>query len=85
MVMNGKILVYFGLNGIKKGDSMKNYDIWFTLEHPANFVIEANSKKEAKEIAEELLAEIDDDELITRIKNAIDYMGLKIVNVERIN
>lgn len=64
---------------------MKNYDIWFTLEYPANFVIEANSKKEAKEIAEELLAEMDDDELITRIKNAIDYMGLKIVNVERIN
>lgn len=64
---------------------MKNYDIWFTLEHPANFVVGANSEEEAKEIAEYLLADMDDDELMRRIKNAIDYMGLKIVNVERIN
>lgn len=63
---------------------MKNYDVWFTLEHPANIVIEAKSKKEAKEIAEEMLADIDQDELLERIAAAIDYMGLKIKSVKEI-
>lgn len=63
---------------------MKNYDVWFNLAHPANIVIEAKSAKEAKEIAEELLAEMDQDELLERIVNAIDYQGVKIVDVEDI-
>lgn len=61
---------------------MKNYDVWFNLEHPANIVVEANSEKEAKEIAEELLCEMDQDEILERIANAIDYQGLKVVFVE---
>ena len=61
---------------------MKNYDVWFNLEHPANFVVEAKSAEEAKEIAEEILANMDHDELMNRINDAINYMGVKIVSVE---
>ena len=61
---------------------MKNYDVWFTLESPAVIVVEAKSVKEAKEIAEEMLADMDYDELMRRIGDAVDYMGVKVVNVE---
>ena len=63
---------------------MKNYDVWFTLAHPANFVIEAESKTEAIAIAEDLLADMSQKELLERIVAAIDYMGLKIDYVEEI-
>lgn len=63
---------------------MKKYDVWFTLEHPANIVIEANSTLEAIDIAEDLLAEMDQDELLERIVAAIDYMGLKVEFAEKI-
>ena len=61
---------------------MKNYDVWFNLEQPAVVVIEANSEKEAKEIAEEVLADMDYDELMRRIGDAVDYMGVRVVGVE---
>ena len=60
---------------------MKNYDVWFTLESPAVIVVEADSEEKAKEIAEELLADMDHDELIERISNAVDYMGVKVTEV----
>ena len=63
---------------------MKNYDVWFTLKYPANIVIEAESEKEAKEIAEDLLAEMDQDKLLEKIVAAIDYIGLKVESVEEI-
>lgn len=63
---------------------MKNYDVWFTLAHPANFVIEAKSETEAIAIAEDLLADMSQKELLERIVAAIDYMGLKIDYVEEI-
>lgn len=63
---------------------MKNYDIWFNLAHPANLVIEAKSAKEAKDVAEDILADMDSDELLRRIKDAIDYMGVEVVEVEEL-
>ena len=54
---------------------MKNYDVWFNLAHPANFVIESKSAEEAKDVAEDILANMDSKELMQRIKDAIDYMG----------
>ena len=63
---------------------MKNYDIWFNLAHPANLVVEARSVDEAAELAEEILANMDSDELMRRIKDAIDYMGVEIVCVEKL-
>lgn len=60
---------------------MKNYDVWFTLESPAVIVVKADSEEKAKEIAEELLADMDYDELIERISNAVDYMGVKVTEV----
>lgn len=62
---------------------MKNYDVWFTLESPAVIVVEADSKEKAKEIAEGLLADMDHDELIERISNAIDFMGVKVTKVTK--
>lgn len=63
---------------------MKNYDVWFTLARPANFVIEAESEAEAIETAEDLIAEMSQEELLERIVAAIDYMGLKVDYVEEI-
>lgn len=63
---------------------MKNYDVWFNLKHPANVVIEAKNTLEAKEIAEELLADMDQDELLERIAAAIDYMGVEVMRVEEV-
>lgn len=60
---------------------MKNYDVWFTLESPAVVVIEADSEEDAKEKAEEILANMNYDELIERISNAVDYMGVKVTEV----
>ena len=63
---------------------MKNYDVWFNLTHPANIVVEAESESEAKALAEDLLADMDDSELLRRIKDAIDYMGVQVVDVEEL-
>lgn len=63
---------------------MKNYDIWFNLAHPANLVIEARSAEEAKDIAEDILADMDRDELMERIEYAIDFMGAEVVDVNEI-
>lgn len=63
---------------------MKNYDVWFTLAHPANFVIEARSAEEAKDVAEDILADMDSKELMQRIKDAIDYMGVEVIDVDEL-
>lgn len=63
---------------------MKNYDVWFNLAHPANFVIEAKSAEEAKDVAEDILANMDSKELMQRIKDAIDYMGVEVVDVDEL-
>ena len=63
---------------------MKKYDIWFTPEHPANIVVEANSMLEAKEIAEEILCNMEHKELMRRIADAVDFMGVKVDYVEEI-
>jgi hypothetical protein len=62
---------------------VKNYDIWFNLAHPANLVVEAKDAKEANDIAEDILANMDKNELMDRIRNAVDYMGVEVVCVEK--
>jgi hypothetical protein len=54
---------------------MKKYDIWFMPECCANFVVEANSYEEAREAAEEVLCNMDSEELMRRIADAVDFMG----------
>ena len=61
----------------------KLYDVYFTLEEPACFTISAKSLKEAKEIANEELDSMDQDEIVEMIQNAMDFMGFKIVRVEK--
>ena len=59
----------------------KMYDVYFTLEHPAVVLLEADSKEEI----EDILLDMDDDELLERIKNAIDFMGVRITNIEEVD
>lgn len=60
------------------------YDVYFRINHPACMVIEANSEDEAKEIAEDLLMDMDDKELMERLRAAMDFYGLEVVNVEEV-
>ena len=57
---------------------MKNYDVWFTLEHPASILVEANSIDEAFDVAEDILADMSTEELLHRITDALNYQGVKI-------
>ena len=60
------------------------YDVYFRITHPACFVIEANSEDEAKDIAEGVLENMDDKELMDRLWSAMEFDGLEIVNVEEV-
>lgn len=63
---------------------MKRYDVWFSISHPANFVAEADSLDEAEDIANDILENMDDDELMRKLKESMDFDGLKIDSVEEI-
>ena len=63
---------------------MKTFDVWFSIAHPANFVVEADSLNEAKDIAQSIIEEMDDAELMRKLKEAMDFDGLKIDSVEEI-
>lgn len=63
---------------------MARYDVWFSIAHPANLVIEAESPGEAEDIAQSILEEMDDKELMRKLKEAIDFEGLKIQYVEEV-
>lgn len=60
------------------------YDVYFRINHPACMVVEADSEDEAQDIAEELLMDMDDTEIIRRLCDAMDFYGLEIVNVEEV-
>lgn len=64
---------------------MKMFDVHFIPECPACIVVEANSILEAKEIAEDILCNMEPEELMRRIADAVDFMGVKIDYVEEIN
>jgi hypothetical protein len=64
--------------------NMKKYDIWFMPECSANFVVEANSIEEAREVAEEVLCNMESKELMRRIGDAVDFMGVKIDYIDEI-
>lgn len=58
------------------------YDVYFRIKYPACMVVEASSEDEAREIAEDLLINMDDDELMHRLIDAMNYYGFEIENVE---
>lgn len=60
------------------------YDVYFRIKHPSCMVIEANSEDEAREIAEDLLEDMGDKELMNRLVSAMDFDGFEIVSVEEI-
>jgi hypothetical protein len=47
-------------------------------------VVEANSEDEAKEVAEDLLCNMEDIELMERLYGAMSFYGLEVVNIEEI-
>ena len=63
---------------------MKKYDVWFMPECSANIVVEANSIEEAREVAEEILCNMKQEELMSRISDAIDFMGVKVDYIDEI-
>jgi hypothetical protein len=64
-------------------NNMKFYEINFTLAAPAAFLVEAKSKKAAREIAEEELEKMSRREWLEYIKAAVDYAGFKITSIEQ--
>ena len=60
------------------------YDVYFRIRYPAVMVVEADSEDEAKDIAEDLLMDMEHDELITRLVAAMDFYGLEVENAEEI-
>ena len=63
---------------------MKRYDVWFSIAHPANLVVEADSLKDAMDIAQSILENMEDKELTRKLNEAMDFDGLKIDSVEEI-
>ena len=59
----------------------KIYDVYFTLVQPAVISIEANSENEAME----KLQNVDRNELLERVQNAIDFMGVEPLFVDEID
>ena len=59
----------------------KIYDVYFTLSQPAVIAIEANSEGEAME----KLQNVDRSELIERVQNTIDFMGVEPLFVDEID
>lgn len=59
----------------------KIYDVYFTLAQPAVIAIEANSEDEAME----KLQNVDRSELIERVQNTIDFMGVEPLFVDEID
>ena len=60
------------------------YDVYFRINHPAVMVVEANSEDEAMDIAEDLLVDMDDREVMERLYGAMAFYGLEVVNAEEI-
>lgn len=60
---------------------MKIYEINFTLAAPASFLVEANSKKQARTIAEEELEKMPRKEWLEYILAAVEYEGFKITSI----
>ena len=63
---------------------MKKYDIWFMPECSTCVVVEANSYEDAREKAEEILNNMESTELMRRIADAVDFMGVKIEDIVEI-
>ena len=60
------------------------YDVYFRIKHPSCMVVSADSEDEARDIAEDLLADMDDKELMDRLVAAMDFDGLEVVSAEKI-
>lgn len=64
---------------------LKNYDVYFTLQSPACVLVEASSEKEAREIAEDILMDMSQEELVERLLAAVAFDGLKVQYIEKVD
>lgn len=58
----------------------KIYDVYFTITEDAVIAIEAKDEDDAEEIFDSMTT----DELLQRIKNAIDFGGFEITEIEEV-
>lgn len=64
----------------------KLFDVNFTLSSPACFVISSSSKEEAEEEAERMLSEeFSKEEIMEKLRDAVNYGGLKISSIVPVN
>ena len=64
---------------------MPLYDVNFTLACPACFVVEANSKKHAREVATQELENMENAKILMYLSSALEYNGTKITLIERVD
>lgn len=64
---------------------LKGYDVYFTLRSSACVLVGAYSKKEAREVAERTLDNMSKEELIDRLLAAVDFDGLKITYIDKVD
>lgn len=65
----------------KEAAMRKMYDVYFTLETPAVMLVAAESEEEA----EDIVLNMHQDDLMDRVQNAIDFMGFKVVEIEKVD
>ena len=76
--------IEYCMNSLEESSEKKKYDVWFMPECSACVVVEANSYEEAREKAEEILCNMESEELMRRIADAIDFMGVRIDEIVEI-
>ena len=76
--------IEYCMNSLKENGQKKKYDVWFMPECSACVVVEANSYQEAREKAEEILCNMESEELMRRIADAVDFMGVRIDYIDEI-
>lgn len=76
--------IEYCMNSLEENGQKKKYDVWFMPECSACVVVEANSYEDAREKAEEILNNMELTELMCRIADAVDFMGVRIDYIDEI-
>ena len=57
------------------------YDVKFRIDGDPTLTVEAKDEEQAKQIAEDVLGEMSDDEIFGRLKSAYDFGGFVVTDV----
>ena len=64
---------------------MALYDVYFRLVEAACLVVEATDESNAREVAERELANMSKKDILDRLYYALDFWGVKVDHVERVD